>query len=139
MKTPESIDTRELIENSYYYFIKTLSILAKPPAEQCADMGDYNVAFELRDGGLSVDDLITQEIVKFTDDELEGMKELSLALHELSGEALKGGRTREDNLKGMNNPGWQLVRETAKKLIVTLGNRTLENLKYFQNQGIEKR
>ncbi len=127
----ESLHNRDLMENSYYHFVKTLSILVKSPAEQCAEMGDYNVPFELRDDGLVVDYLIDQEIVKFTDDQIEGMKELSFALHALNGEALKRGRTREGNLSGMNNPRWQSVREIAKRLIVTLAPRTLENRKYL--------
>jgi hypothetical protein len=131
MSSRKSLHNKDLMENSYYYFVKTLSILTESPAEQCAKMGDYNTPFELRDDGLVVDYLIDQEIVKFTDDQIEGMKELSLALHALSGEVLKGGHTREDNLKGMNNPRWQSVREIAKRLLATLAPRTLENRKYL--------
>jgi hypothetical protein len=60
------------------------------------------------------------------------MKELSSALHALSGEALRGsGYAREEHLKAMSNPGWQLVRDIAKKLLVTLASRTIENRKYL--------
>lgn len=131
MRQDTSLNNKDLMENSYYYFIETLSTLAKSSADQCAAMGDYNVAFELRDDGLVVDDLIGQEIIEFTPDQMEGMKELSLALHALSDEALKGGSTREDNSKGMSNPEWQLVREIAKKLMVILASRTLENRNYL--------
>jgi hypothetical protein len=130
MKLDESLH-RDLIENSYFYFVKTLSILAESPAEQCAVM-EYNVAWELQHDGLEVDHLIRQEVVKFTDDQIEGMKELSSALHALSGEALRGsGYAREEHLKAMSNPGWQLVCDIAKKLLVTLAPRTIENRKYF--------
>jgi hypothetical protein len=125
------ISPRELVENNYFYFVKTLSILAESPAEQCAVM-EYNVAWELQHDGLEVDYLIRQEVVKFTDYQIEGMKELSSALHALSGEALKGsGYAREEHLKAMSNPGWQLVRDIAKKLIESLEPRTLENRKYL--------
>jgi hypothetical protein len=130
MKLDESLD-RDLIENSYFYFVKTLSILAESPAEQCAVM-EYNVAWELQHDGLEADHLIRQEVVKFTDDQIEGMKELSSALHALSGEALRGsGYAREEHLKAMSNPRWQLVRNIAKKLLVTLAPRTIENRKYL--------
>jgi hypothetical protein len=129
------ISPRELVENYYFYFVKTLSILAESPAEQCAVM-KYNVAWELQRDGFEVDYLIRQEAVKFTGDQIEGMKELSSALHALSGEALKGsGYAREDHLKAMSNPGWQSVRDIAKRLIVALAPRTEENRKYFESQA----
>ncbi len=122
---------RELEENYYFYFVKTLSILAESPAQQCAVM-EYNVAWELQRDGFQVDYLIRQEVIKFTDDQIEGMKELSSALHALSGEALKGsGYAREEHLQAMSNPGWQLVRDIAKKLIVSLEPRNLENRRYL--------
>jgi hypothetical protein len=31
----------------------------------------------------------------------------------------------------MSDPGWQLVRDIAKKLLVTLAPRTIENRKYL--------
>jgi len=132
MSVKEFISNRDSIENSYYYFIETLSILAKSPVEQCTAMGDYNVAFELRDDGLVVDDFIGQKIIDFSSDQIEGMKKLSLALNGLSGEALKGGSTREDNLIGMSNPEWQLVREAANELMIVLAPKTLENQKYLK-------
>jgi hypothetical protein len=134
MSSNDSYNTRDLMENSYYYFNETLSILSKSPVEQCTAMGDYNVAFELRDDGLLVDNFIGQEIIEFTPDQLEGMKKLSSVLSELSDEALKGGHTREDNLKGISNPEWQLVRETAKNLMKILDSRTIENRKYLKMQ-----
>jgi hypothetical protein len=131
----ESVE-RDLWENIYFYFVKTLSILAESPAEQCAVM-EYNVAWELQRDGFEVDYLIRQEAVKFTDDQIEGMKELSSALHALSGDALKGsGYAREDHLKAMSNPGWQVVRDIAKKLLVILVPRTLENRKYFEAHAL---
>jgi hypothetical protein len=126
----ESLDS-DVVENDYFYFGKTLSILTESPAEQCAVM-EYNVAWELQHNGLMVDHLIRQEVVKFSDDQIEGMKELSSALHALSGEALRGsGYAREEHLKAMSNPEWQLVRDIAKKLIVTLAPRTVENRKFL--------
>jgi hypothetical protein len=99
---------------------------------------EYNVAWELRDDGLEVDYLIRQEVVKFTDDQIKGMKELSSALHALGGEALKGsGFAREEHLKAMSDPGWQVVRDIAKKLLVTLASRTLENRKYFEAHALK--
>jgi hypothetical protein len=132
MKSAESLE-RDLMENSYFYFVKTLSILAESPAEQCVAMDCYNVAWELRDDGLSVDYLIRQNVIEFTDDQIQGMKELSLALHALDREALKSG-SREEQLKAMSNPGWQPVRDIAKKLIVSLAPRTLENRKFLNLQ-----
>ena len=131
MNLAKSNDGINLLENSYYYFIKTLSTLAKSADEQCEEMGDYNVPFELCDDGLVVDYLIKQDITKFSKVEMDGMKDLSAALHAIRGEALKGGSTREDNLKGMNDQRWKLVREIAKRLIITLSSRTLENRKYL--------
>ena len=128
---------RDRWENSYFYFLKTLSILAESPAEQCAVMDYYNVAWELRDDGLVVDYLMRQDVINFTDDQIEGMKDLSSALHALSGEALKGGRAREDHLKAMSNPSWQAVRDIAKKLLVVLVPRTLENRKYFEAHALK--
>src|SRR5262249_28458006 len=123
---------RDILENSYFYFAKTLSILAEAPAQQCDAMGYYNVAWELRDEGLDVDWLIQQEVIKFTADQIGGMKDLSAALHTLESEALRGGDTRDEHLKAMSNPGWQTVRDIARKLLVSLAARTLENRKYLK-------
>lgn len=132
MKSNESSLDRDLMENFYFHFVETLSILADPPAEQCAAMDYYNVAWELRSDGLDVDYLLRQGVIKFTDRQVEDMKELSAALHALSSEALTGGRDREEHLKAMSNPGWQVVRNIARKLIVTLAPRTLENRRFLK-------
>jgi len=123
---------RDTLENSYFYFVKTLSILAEAPAQQCDAMGYYNVAWELRDEGLDVDWLIQQEVIKFTAGQIGGMKDLSTALHALDTEASKGGETRDEHLKAMSNPGWQTVRDIARKLLVSLAPSTLENRKYLK-------
>jgi hypothetical protein len=137
MTASDEISERDRWENTYFYFVKTLSILADSPAEQCAVMDYYNVAWELKDDGLVVDYLMRQDVIKFSDDQIEGMKELSSALHPLCGEALKGGRAREDHLQAMSDPGWQAVRDIARKLLVTLGPRTLENRKYFEAHALK--
>ena len=129
---PDEIDLRDAWENTYGIFIYTLSVLEMPPAEQCTEMGNYNVAWELQHDGFDVDYLLDQEVIKFTEDQKKEMRELSSALHALGGGALKYGPfTWEKNLEGMSNPGWQPVREIARKLIITLEPRTLENRKYL--------
>jgi len=42
------LSEREALENSYYYFIQALEILALPASEQCERMGNYNTAWELK-------------------------------------------------------------------------------------------
>lgn len=125
---------RDIFENFYRLFISTLYILSEYPLKQCTGMGNYNVAWELRDDGLSVDYLINQRIVQFTNEQIAKMTELSRALHALSNEAYRvRGLTREENLIAMNNPEWEQIRNIAKKLIQVLEPRTSENISYFKN------
>ncbi len=118
-------------ENCYFNFVETLLDFVLSPIEQCVAKGNYNVAWELRAEGLTVDNLLNQKFIEFSNDQRAVMRNLSLALHALSPEAMLCGQTQEINLKGMANPEWQLVRDIAKELLIALAPRTLENRKFL--------
>ena len=130
--TDETHDDLDEWENAYFSFLRTLEILNKPVSEQCEEMANYNVAWELRDEALDVDYLIPQKTLAFTDEQLRMMQEFSRALHAMRAPSfLEKGGTREENLKMMEHPDWQSVREIAKKLVVVLASRTEVNYRYL--------
>ena len=43
------ITDEEEFHNSYYYYVKALGMLAETAENQCQLMGDYNVAWELKE------------------------------------------------------------------------------------------
>lgn len=132
MATQKTISEIDLINNCYYYFIETLAVLIKSPEEQCRIMKNYNVAYELKTDALSVDCLLNQNIIEFTEEQKKFMLDLSKRLHDLPEQVLIGSDKEAENLNSMNNPCWNDIKEASINLLALLKAVTEQNHRYFQ-------
>ena len=124
-------DEYESMQNAYFYFMQTVSCLTKSAKEQCEMMGWFNVAYELQLDAKVVDNLIGQQQIIFTAEEVEQMKLFSNSLQGLAPPFLGTGGSRNENLENMQASQWDKVREEAKKLELILTNQTAATLRYF--------
>lgn len=134
MKDDKQDSEKDFLENSYYHFVETLTVLGMDAAGQCAAMGNVNVAWELKDEGLDVDYLRRQTCMTFTEEQSNCMGELSRALHEIPDVLLVGSNDRSANIASLRHPSWDEVRRIAKQLLLLLESKTKENLEYFHSQ-----
>src|ERR1700754_1947910 len=44
----DSPDTHEVFENAFFYFIKSLRVLARSAEKQCEEMGSYNTPWQIQ-------------------------------------------------------------------------------------------
>lgn len=118
--TPE-----ESFRNSYYYFIDAVRSLASDPDAACERMGDFNVAWELKDDVqagryFAESDLLSPQAKVEID-------KLVVALDEVPQQLLKAAQGRRGNLQAMSDQAWVPVRAMAVGLLAFLDSFTKSN------------
>lgn len=135
----EEMDTHEVFENAFFYFIKSLRVLSSDAASQCADMGNYNTPWEIqRDitgNGLGALRL-SAPYLSWT--QAEKIVDLVAALRRLPKEALSVPHLKMTSSVGcitaMNHPAWEPLRKDAVQLLRLLEPAIQKNEAYFKNQ-----
>lgn len=133
MNANQSNDSnREAFEQSYRNFIGALEILAKGPEEQCAIMGFYNVAWELRD-----DILVGKFLLAISHRYLSTSQQSAIANLLAQVEALPETMFCEvtseiENLNSMRVALWEPLRSKANELLMILQSATTKNEVYFE-------
>ncbi|EER60554.1 hypothetical protein AcdelDRAFT_1891 [Acidovorax delafieldii 2AN] len=125
LKTDESE-----FHTSYRIFIDAVQMLASSPEDQCAAMGDFNVAWELKDDVRAGKYLVGQGYLN----EVQEAWVLALAgaLDAVPAQVLPAGAGRETNLLGMKHPSWVPLRVIANVVLDALRPFTEQNAKYLQ-------
>ncbi len=127
----EAISDMEAWHHAYAHAFRWAVGCATLPAEQqCEEMGDYNVAWELRD------DLSSGKYL-FNRGRLSGSQEGGIAalvaLVELvPANELPAGAGRAPNLASMQHHSWAPEREKAEKVLQQLEQVTRANAAYFR-------
>ena len=119
----------EARHNAYFYFIEAVATLAAEPATQCKRMGEYNVAWEIKDDVLAGRYLAEWDILR--PHQREAILGLAKALDCLPAAALDGGQGREVNLLAMRNVAWVPLRTQAAEVLAILDTLTKINTDYF--------
>jgi hypothetical protein len=105
-------------------------MLAASPDEQCRLMGDYNVAWELKEDVAAGKYLAGRGYLDATQEAwvvaLVGALEVAPTL------ALSSGAGREANLSAMSAPCWEPLRFIAAEVLVRLASFTEANAKYLR-------
>ncbi|WAL82539.1 hypothetical protein OYT13_22730 [Pandoraea sp. XJJ-1] len=125
----------EEFANSFYYFVKALKILAADADSQCDLMGNYNVAWELKDdvsAGLCMLTLPSGELTKQQQDGIVG---IVTALDEIPDSVLEGGTTAAVNKRAMHHPCWIPLRTRAAELLTLLSSATSRNEAFFSSMA----
>ena len=113
MQSPD--EDEDDFHNSFQHFYSSLEMLAAPASEQCALMGNYNVAWELKDDVAAGRFLVGRGYL--TDSQEAWVRALSAALESMNTLVLPAGASWDSNLLAMNNVGWEPLRYLAKEII----------------------
>jgi hypothetical protein len=127
-----AIQEREEFENGYYYFVRALEVLAEDAPTQCQRMGNYNVAWELKDdvsGGAYL--LNYSSSARLSAEQRRGISDLVAALEGVPSTELPAGPRAQDNLAAMNHPCWEPLRLQAAQLLKLLAPATEECNRYL--------
>jgi hypothetical protein len=124
---PPQVEDDEAFYNAFRVYFMTVEILAAQPDEQCSLMGDYNVAWELKDDAQAGLYLLKRGYL--SEGEEEAVTRLSLTLNEVDTQSLPAGPGRAVNLQAMQHPTWMPVRAVAAETILKLAAARERNAK----------
>jgi hypothetical protein len=115
--------------SGYRVWVQAVQMLAQSPEEQCAAMGDYNVAWELKDDVQAGKYLAGQG---YLEPEQEcWVLALAGALEAVPAQVLPAGAGRQANLAAMQHPSWVPLRAIAALVLHALEPFTAANARYL--------
>lgn len=116
--------------SGYRVWVQAVEMLALSPADQCAAMGDCNVAWELKDDVQAGKYFAGQG---YLNSEQEcWVTALAGALEAVPAQVLPGGAGRQTNLVAMQHPSWVPLRAIAALVLQALEPFTAENARYLK-------
>ena len=124
-------DDRDFYENSYYYFIRKLEVLAASPQDACELLGHFNVAFETKFDLEGADYIFNYACCSLSIEQREAILELLESLKTIPPSILEYTRAPSVSLRNMNHPCWIPLREKAQNLLKLLMPNTKQNYIYF--------
>lgn len=121
------ISEEDAFANGFFYFVKALKILAADADTQCKRIGNYNVAWELKDDVSAGAYLLNLPGARLTQEEKDGIVAMVAALKELPASLLVSATTEAENKKVMSHPSWAPLRVRASTLLSLLAATTARN------------
>lgn len=115
--------------SSYRVFAEALEALAAGADQQCEAMGDFNVAWELKDDVQAGKYLIGQGHLDSAQE--AWISTLVCALDAVPANKLPAGAGRESNLAAMQHPSWIPLRVLAAIALDALSAATAGNVRYL--------
>jgi hypothetical protein len=115
--------------SGYRVFVHAVEMLALPADAQCAAMGDYNVAWELKDDVQAGKYMVGQGYL--SPEQECWVLALVGALEAVPAQVLPSGAGRETNLVAMQHPSWVPLRAIAALTLQALEPLTMENARYL--------
>lgn len=119
----------EEFHSSYRIFIEALQMLTLQPMDQCAAMGDYNVAWELKDDVQAGKYLLNRGHLSIEQE--AWIATLVCAMENVPVQTLPAGPGREVNLPAMQHPSWVPLRTIAQHVLDSLASYTHKNAKFL--------
>jgi hypothetical protein len=130
MVTSADLRTDECeFHSGYRVFVQAVEMLAMPAEAQCAAMGDYNVAWELKDDVQAGKFMVSRGYL--SSEQECWVLALVGALEAVPAQVLPSGAGREINLAAMQHPSWVPLRAIAAHVIKALEPFTIENARYL--------
>ncbi len=123
------ITDEEQFHNAYRVFHMAVAIAAPPEEEQCAAMGSYNVAWELRDDVSAGQYLLGRGYLSTLQE--EWVAALVEAVKLVPTSALPAGTGLAPNIEAMSHASWQPVRVLAAEVLRQLAPFTAANARYL--------
>jgi hypothetical protein len=131
--------SQEDFENSLFYFIDAVKVLSQDAENQCREMGNFNVPWEIRhdvvEGGSVLLHSTASYLIPMHNEKLS---ELISSLNALPEEAIAPTHLSMTShigcLIGMNHPAWIPLRQEAKQLLQIFDPAIQKNAIYFREQ-----
>ncbi len=105
----------------------SLAVLGADADTQCKRIGNYNVAWELKDDVSAGAYLLNLPGSPLTQEEKDGIVAMVAALKELPASLLVSATTEAENKKVMSHPSWAPLRVRASALLSLLAATTARN------------
>jgi hypothetical protein len=119
------VPQEEEYADAYFYFEKSLNVLAEDAESQCKRMGYFNVAWELKDdvsrGATAVLNLHGGHL---SVEQIEAIDRILKELACLPEDVLNVSNARVEHVSAMKHPVWDVIRTHAKDLLCLLGPET---------------
>lgn len=122
-------EEEEIFHSEYRVFLHALEFLAASPEQQCQKMGDYNVAWELREDVSAGKYLVGRGYL--SSEQEAWVMALVGAVKEVPAQVLPAGAGRDRNLAAMLHPSWLPLRSFAASTLDALREFTSQNAKYL--------
>lgn len=132
----EEISEEEWFEHDFFYFLAALRILELGAENQCKQMGNYNVAWEmLHDISRPILPMVESHASYFTEAQSVSLVRLADAMKELPEEALFPEdlctTSHEGSIAAMRHLAWTPLRIQAHELLQLLEPAIQRNAAYF--------
>ncbi len=131
MKALSRQEDRDAYENSYYYFIKQLEVLAASPEEACELLGHSNVAFGVKFDLEGSDYIFNYDSCSLEAEQRQAIIELLDDLNTIPPAVLRYTEVASMSLKNMGHACWTPLRKKAQNLLKLLELNTQANNLYF--------
>jgi Asp-tRNA(Asn)/Glu-tRNA(Gln) amidotransferase A subunit family amidase len=124
------ITDEEEFHSSYRIYLQALEMLAETPENQCQLMGDYNVAWELKEDVAAGRYLVNRGYLSAAQE--AWVVAMAAALEAIDTLVLPAGPGRDVNLLAMQNPNWEPLRYLAAEVVRQLAPFTELNSSYLK-------
>jgi len=128
-----SLTAEESYRNSYHYFIDAVETLASEPSSACERMGDYNVAWEVKDDVQAGQYLAEWELLG-----AQAKAQIDMLVRTLDGvphNLLRAAEGRANNLAAMSDETWTPIRRQASALLAFMEPFTAANEAWLRDGG----
>jgi hypothetical protein len=124
----------EEFANAYHYFVEALEVLEKDAATQCDLMGNFNVAWELKDDVLRGERLLTLPGGELTEEQRDEIRKLLSSLREIPNSVLAATTSGTENRRAMEDLSWGPVRKNASRLLDMLRSESRKTSAFFRRK-----
>ncbi|HCB13964.1 MAG TPA: hypothetical protein DEP36_10415 [Gammaproteobacteria bacterium] len=125
----ELLEDEDEFHSSLRIYLNAVEMLASSPKEQCRQMGDYNVAWELKEDVQNGKFLVGRGYLDETEE--QWINALSSALEGVNTQALPAGGGRDVNLQAMSFLVWEPTRYLAAEVLRRLSHGAKRNVAYL--------
>jgi len=130
MPTPAELEEdKDEFHSSLRIYLNAVEMLAAPAEDQCQMMGDYNVAWELKEDVQNGQYLVGRGYL--SEGEEQWVLALARALDAVNTQVLPAGPGRAANLAAMSRPAWEPHRYLAAEVLRQLSASASANAKYL--------
>ncbi|MEP6722200.1 MAG: hypothetical protein ABJA77_12175 [Variovorax sp.] len=119
----------DAFHNAYHYFVEAVKVLSHGAEAQCIAMGDYDVAWEIKDDVGAGRYLVGKTFLGAPEE--QAIVHLIAALEGVPEHVLHAASGREASLRAMLHPSWAPLRGLAARVLQDLRISVDENRRFL--------